>query len=92
MAPSCLLLQLFLSSSKGYGILVNGLVVPILLGLNFVCKVLVLLAKTAFKRSASKRPKKQLNILLGFMGFLSVISIVLAIALSVFYFDFDSVF
>ncbi|XP_043698212.1 transmembrane protein 161B [Telopea speciosissima] len=91
VALSSILLHRFLPVSEGSGTLVNGALVPVLLGLVAVCKIFVLLGKVSFERSASKRSEKQISILLGFLGFLSVLSIVFGVAPSVFDFELDSV-
>ncbi|XP_010278597.1 PREDICTED: transmembrane protein 161B [Nelumbo nucifera] len=91
VALSSLLLHCFLHVPEGSGMLVSGAVVPVLLGFVAVCKVLVLLAKVSFERSASKRSEKQISILVGFLGFLLVLAIVSMIAPSAFDFKLDSV-
>lgn len=76
VAISCLLLHNFLRVSKDSGILKNGSVIPILLGLVGLCKVLILIAKVSFERSASKRSEKLLSVLFGVLGFFWGLAIV----------------
>ncbi|KAF4399768.1 hypothetical protein G4B88_022851 [Cannabis sativa] len=67
VAISCFLLHVYLSSSaseeSGFGILV-----PVLLGSVAVFKLLILLAKLSFEKSASRRSEKLLCVVLGILG------------------------
>ncbi|RAL40708.1 hypothetical protein DM860_008406 [Cuscuta australis] len=69
VALSCFLLSR-VSPEFGYSwVLGNGSVVPVLLGCFALCRVILLLARTAFERSASKSVEKQLSFLIGIFGF-----------------------
>lgn len=91
VAISCLLLHKFLKVSEGSGILKNGSVIPLLLGLVGLCRVLILIAKVSFERSASKRSDKLLSVLFGVLGFFWGLAIVSGMVPKwVFDFDFES--
>ncbi|XP_027115589.1 uncharacterized protein [Coffea arabica] len=77
VAISCLLLHRFLRVSKDSGILENGSVIPILLGIVGVCRLLILIAKLSFERSASKRSERLLSLVFGVLGFFWGLAIVL---------------
>lgn len=68
MAISCLLLQIYLNnnvSEEKSGFWVDGNFVPVLLGFVGVFKLLMLLTKASFEKSASRRSEKQLSVLFG---------------------------
>ncbi|KAE8022509.1 hypothetical protein FH972_008301 [Carpinus fangiana] len=67
---SCLLLQFYLGASESSGFWENGIFVPLLLGFVSVCKLLILLAKVSFEKSASRWSEKQLSMLVGVLGFM----------------------
>ncbi|KAF8413122.1 hypothetical protein HHK36_001098 [Tetracentron sinense] len=91
VALSSLLLHNFLFVQDDSGILVNGSVIPVFLGLIAICKVLMVLVRVSFERSASKRSEKQLGVFMGGLGFLLVLPIVFMTAPSIFDFEFESV-
>ncbi|KAL5727596.1 hypothetical protein ACHQM5_000775 [Ranunculus cassubicifolius] len=92
VAVSSLVLQKFwLSVEDSDNVLVNGSVVPIVLGFLAICKALMSIAKVTFERSASRRSEKQLSAILGFLGFGLVFLIVFVGGSSVFDFEFDSI-
>lgn len=87
----CLLLHKFQSKSKDSGILTNGSVVPILLGLVGVCRITLLVAKVSWEGSASKRSERQLGVLLGAIMFVVGLNIVFGVVPTwVLDFDLDS--
>ncbi|KAL5811163.1 hypothetical protein ACOSQ4_027731 [Xanthoceras sorbifolium] len=88
---SCLLLYIYLEGNGESGILSNGVVVVIVLGFVSLCKVLVVLARVSFERSASKRSEKQLSVVIGVLGFLFGLLICSGVLSSVLDFDFGSV-
>ncbi|KAL7003324.1 hypothetical protein U1Q18_004482 [Sarracenia purpurea var. burkii] len=79
-ALSCLWLHNSLSISEDSGIISNGTVIPILLGLAGVLRLFVLLARVSSERSASLRSEKQLSVGLGILGFVLGLVIALEIA------------
>ncbi|KAK6936476.1 Transmembrane protein 161A/B [Dillenia turbinata] len=87
---SCLLLHTFISEKEENGVLVNGSIVPILLGFVSVFKVLVSLARVSFEKSAHGRSEKQLSIISGVLGFVIVFVICSGNPNMVFDFDFES--
>ncbi|XP_068634892.1 uncharacterized protein [Aristolochia californica] len=87
-----LLLHHFLPvPEKNDKFLTGGAAVPVGLGLLAISKILVVWAKVSFEKSASKRSDKQLSILLGLIGFLTVLLVTLIAAPSCFDFEFHSV-
>ncbi|XP_073127604.1 uncharacterized protein [Henckelia pumila] len=64
-----LLLHRFLRVDKDSGVVRNGTIIPILLGLVGVCRQFFVLFRVGFDGSASKRLEKQLSFVLGFLGF-----------------------
>lgn len=65
-----LALHKFLWVDSDSGIVRNGTIIPILLGIVGVCRDLFLIVRISFERSASKRLDKQLSFILGLLGFL----------------------
>ncbi|KZV31334.1 hypothetical protein F511_15162 [Dorcoceras hygrometricum] len=65
-----LLLHRFLRVDKDSGVVRNGTIIPILLGLVGVCRLLFLMFRVGFDGSVSKRLEKQLSFVLGVLGFL----------------------
>ncbi|KAL3524253.1 hypothetical protein ACH5RR_017087 [Cinchona calisaya] len=91
VAVSCLLLRRFLNVSEDSGILKNGSLIPLLLGLVGVCKGLILIAEISFERSASKRSEKVLSVIFGVLGFFWGLAIVSGMVPKwVLDFDFES--
>ncbi|KAI3757609.1 hypothetical protein L6452_05151 [Arctium lappa] len=92
VACSCLLLHNFLPSSKdSSGVLPNGTLIPILLGLLGLVRVFIMIGRVSFERSASKSSEKQLSLLIGFLGTLIGFFIVLQVIPNwVFDFGFES--
>ncbi|KAM7499632.1 hypothetical protein LguiA_024046 [Lonicera macranthoides] len=76
VASFSLLLQQFLSLDKDSGVLANGTLVPLLLGLVCICRVLFLVARVSFEQSASKKSEKQVSVFVGVLGFLLGLMIV----------------
>ncbi|XP_052184432.1 uncharacterized protein LOC127796374 [Diospyros lotus] len=70
IALSCLCLHNSLPVSEASsGFISNGSIVPILLGLAGSCRVLLLIARVSFERSASKKSEKLLSLISGLLGF-----------------------
>ncbi|KAH6828099.1 hypothetical protein C2S53_014940 [Perilla frutescens var. hirtella] len=65
-----LLLHRFLTVDKDSGVVKNGTIIPLLLGLVGVSRVFFLIARVGFVKSASKRSERQLGFVCGFLGFL----------------------
>lgn len=65
-----LLLHRFLRVDKDSGVVKNGTIIPLLLGLVGVCRVFFLIVRVGFDKSASKRSERQLSFVCGFLGFL----------------------
>lgn len=80
-----------LNISDKSGIFVNGSVVPILLGFFSILKVVVVIGKLSFERSASKRSEKQLSLIVGGLGFVLGFLILLMVVPSVFDFEFEGI-
>ncbi|XP_068330490.1 uncharacterized protein [Pyrus communis] len=95
VAISCLLLQLLYlnneSDDKNSGFLVNGVFVPVLLGFAGVSKLLVLLGKVAYEKSASRRSEKQLSVILGAVGLVLGNAICFTFSPKFFDFNFESI-
>ncbi|KAI9161693.1 hypothetical protein LWI28_019803 [Acer negundo] len=91
VALSCLLLYIYLDEDHDSGILSNGVVVVIVLGFVSLCKVLIVLARVSFEKSASKRSEKQLSVIIGVLGFLFGFLICSGVLSSVLDFDFGSI-
>ncbi|CAN6484859.1 unnamed protein product [Victoria cruziana] len=91
---SCLVVHHFLPiSGKSEGtspaqLLLEGSVVPTLLGVFSACKLSVLLAKISFERSASKRSEKQASVFCGVLGFMIVLVILSMKNPAIFYSNF----
>lgn len=65
-----LLLHKFLRVDKDSGVVKNGTIIPLLLGLVGVGRVVFLIVRVGFDKSASKRSERQLSFVSGFLGFL----------------------
>lgn len=65
-----LLLHKFLRVDKDSGMVKNGTIIPLLLGLVGVGRVVVLIVRVGFDKSASKRSERHLSFVSGFLGFL----------------------
>lgn len=87
------MLQIYLNNtdSSDSGFLVNGVFVPVLLGFVGVSKLLVLVAKVSFEKSASRRSEKQLSVLLGVVGLVVGSMVCFTFSPSVLDFHFGSV-
>lgn len=70
-----LLLHRFLRVEKDSGVVKNGTIIPLLLGLVGICRVFFLIVRVGFDKSASKRSERQLSFVSGFLGFLLGLSI-----------------
>ncbi|KAI3783976.1 hypothetical protein L1987_43067 [Smallanthus sonchifolius] len=80
VACSSLLLHNFLPASKdSAGVLPNGTLIPILLGFLGFCRVLIIISRVSFERSASKRSEKQLSVLIACLATLIAFLIVLEV-------------
>ncbi|BBG98275.1 hypothetical protein Prudu_007634, partial [Prunus dulcis] len=93
VALSCLLLQLLYlkTESNNSGFLVNGIFVPVLLGFAGVSKLLMLLGKVSYEKSASRRSEKQLSVLCGVVGLVLGYMVCFTFSPSVLDFNFDSI-
>ncbi|XP_026377810.1 uncharacterized protein LOC113272121 [Papaver somniferum] len=80
-----------LNISDKSGVFVNGSVAPILLGFFSILKIVVVIGKLSFERSASKRSEKQLSLIVGGLGFVLGFSILLMVVPSVFDFEFEGI-
>ncbi|KAI3985385.1 hypothetical protein MKX01_033699 [Papaver californicum] len=80
-----------LNISEKSGVFVNGSVIPILFGVFSIFKVVVVIGKLSFERSASKRSEKQLSLILGGLGFALGFSILLMDVPTVFDFKFEGI-
>ncbi|KAK1431687.1 hypothetical protein QVD17_08233 [Tagetes erecta] len=91
VACCSLLLHNFLPKSiDSTGVLHNGTLIPILLGFLGLCRVLIVITKVSFERSASKLLDKQLSVLIGFLFTIIAFLIVLEVFPNwVFDFRFD---
>lgn len=65
-----LLLHRFLRVDKDSGVVKNGTIIPLLLGLVGVCRLFFLIVRVGFEKSASKRLEKQMSFVCGVLGFL----------------------
>lgn len=65
-----LLLHKFLRVDKDSGVVKNGTIIPLLLGLVGVGRVVFLIVRVGFDKSASKRSERHLSFVSGFLGFL----------------------
>ncbi|KAL4557111.1 hypothetical protein LXL04_035281 [Taraxacum kok-saghyz] len=92
VACCCLLLHNFLPSSKdASGVLPNGTLIPILLGILGLARIFVTIARVSFERSASKSSEKQLSLFIGFSATVIAFLIVLEVIPNwVFDFAFES--
>ncbi|KAF6167594.1 hypothetical protein GIB67_031177 [Kingdonia uniflora] len=93
VAISSLVLHCFLpvTVSEELGVWGNGVVIPVVLGIIVVLKLVFVIGKMSFERSASKGSEKKLSVLMGFVGFIVAGFIVVVIAPLVLDFEFDSV-
>lgn len=87
VAISCMLLHAFLDKSAKSGPMISETLIPASLGVVGVLKVVIVLAKSSFERSASKRSEKQLSVLMGVLGFMLGLMIFLPIIDSIVEFD-----
>ncbi|KAL5538764.1 hypothetical protein UlMin_043553 [Ulmus minor] len=91
IAISCLFLQIYLNNGvEKSGFLESGIFVPVMLGIVGVSKLLILLARISFERSASRRLEKQLSVLCGILGVV-LGNIGFAISYSLLDFNFGSI-
>lgn len=74
-----LLLHKFLRVDKDSGVVKNGTIIPLLLGLVGVGRVVFLIVRVGFDKSASKRSERQLSFVSGFLGFLLGLTIAFGI-------------
>lgn len=65
-----LLLHRFLRVDRDSGVVRNGTIIPILLGLVGVCRLFFFMFRVGLDASASKRLEKQLSFVLGVVGFI----------------------
>lgn len=79
------------SESNNSGLLVNGIFVPVLLGFAGVSKLLMLLGKVSYEKSASRRSEKQLSVLCGVVGLVLGYMVCFTFSPSVLDFNFDSI-
>lgn len=93
VALSSLLLQLLYlnSESNNSGLLVNGIFVPVLLAFAGVSKLLMLLGKVSYEKSASRRSEKQLSVLCGVVGLVLGYMVCFTFSPSVLDFNFNSI-
>lgn len=75
----------------GSGILVNGSLVPIVIGVLGLFRVLISLFRVSIERSAFRRSERQLGLVFGFLGFLLVLVICLGVYPWVLDFEFSSI-
>ncbi|PON66439.1 Transmembrane protein 161A/B [Trema orientale] len=69
VAIACFFLQVYLNRvSEKSGFFSNGVFVPVLLGFVGVFKLVILMGKLSFEKSASRRSEKQLSVLFGILG------------------------
>ncbi|KAG8390303.1 hypothetical protein BUALT_Bualt01G0069600 [Buddleja alternifolia] len=86
-----LLLHRFLNVDTDYGVVRNGTIIPLLLGFVGFCRVLFLIARVCFERSASKKLDRQLGFVWGVLGFvLGIIAVFEVIPKWVLDFEFES--
>ncbi|KAL6531287.1 hypothetical protein OROHE_014356 [Orobanche hederae] len=74
-----LLLQRFLKVDKDSGVVRNGTIIPLLLGLVGICRLLFLIVRVGFEKSASKKLEKELSFVFGVFGFCLGLSVVFEI-------------
>lgn len=74
-----LLLHRFLRVDRDSGLVKNGTIIPLLLGLVGVFRVFFLIVRVGFEKSASKRSERQLSIVIGFLGFMLGLTIAFGI-------------
>ncbi|XP_057547709.1 uncharacterized protein LOC130826164 [Amaranthus tricolor] len=70
----CFILQMYINLNVGndkndYGVLKNGSLVPILIGILGLFRVLVSFLRVSIERSAFKRSERQLGLVIGVLGF-----------------------
>ncbi|XP_057774395.1 LOW QUALITY PROTEIN: uncharacterized protein LOC130993505 [Salvia miltiorrhiza] len=63
-------LHRFLRVDKDSGLVKNGTIIPLLLGLVGVSRLFFLIVRVGFQKSASKRSERQLSFMCGVLGFL----------------------
>ncbi|KAF3433012.1 hypothetical protein FNV43_RR24114 [Rhamnella rubrinervis] len=92
VAISCILLHIYLNNvSEKSGFWVNGSFVPVLLGFVGVSKLLILLTKASFEKSASRRSEKQLSVIFGVLGALLGNIVCFTISPSILDFNFGQI-
>ncbi|XP_051121718.1 uncharacterized protein LOC127245106 [Andrographis paniculata] len=81
IALSSLLLHRFLQKDdeRSVGVLENGAIIPLLLGLVSLFRTLFLIIKVGFERSASKKLEKQLSFVFGVLGFFLGLCVVVGV-------------
>ncbi|GAB2265226.1 hypothetical protein Dimus_000294 [Dionaea muscipula] len=87
----CFFLQLFLNVEDGSGVLRNGSLVPILLGVLGVFRVFDSLVRVSLERSAFRISEKQLGLLVGLLGFVLGLVITSEVFPSIVDFGFERV-
>lgn len=88
---SCFLLQKYLNADHGSGILRNGSLVPIVIGVLGLFRVLISLFRVSIERSGFRRSERQLGLGLGCLGFIFVLVICLGVYPWILDFEFSSV-
>ncbi|EXC15959.1 hypothetical protein L484_015762 [Morus notabilis] len=93
VAISSLSLHIFLKNdaSEKSGFFMGGIFVPVLFGFVAVFKILMVLGKLSFEKSASRRSEKQLGVLFGVFGVILGSLTCYNITSSVLDFDFGSI-
>lgn len=92
IAISSILLHNYLGyESARSGSLANGVFVPVILGFVAAFRLLILLSKVSFERSASRRSEKQLSFLFGILGLILGFMICFAFTPDFLDFKFDSI-
>ncbi|KAK6121782.1 hypothetical protein DH2020_044462 [Rehmannia glutinosa] len=71
-----LLLHGFLRVDEDSGVVKNGTIIPLLLGLVGVCRLFFLIFRAVFEKSASKKLEWQLSFVFGVLGFVLGITVV----------------
>ncbi|GER27035.1 hypothetical protein STAS_02714 [Striga asiatica] len=91
IALCSLLLHRFLTVDKDSGMVKNGTVIPLLLGLVGVCRLFFLIIRVGFEKSAAKKLEKELSFLFGISGFFLGLGVVFEVVPKwIFDFEFGS--